>query len=120
MTGASSPSTTERLQAIFWSLSLKFSLWVLIFSYGYCVGQYQWFPYLIIRDAGYAYSALVRSQTEEEPTANSLRAGIDSPTAIWHRERNDAELVLLSAGSTKISNLHPNGFWLHSLIDKET
>lgn len=118
MTGASSPSTTERLQAIFWSLSLKFSLWVLIFSYGYCVGQYQWFPYLIIRDAGYAYSALVRSQTEEEPTANSLRAGIDSPTAIWHRERNDAELVLLSAGSTKISNLHPNGF-LASLIDRQ-
>lgn len=118
MTGANPPSTSERLQSVFWNLSLKFSLWFLIFTYGYCVGQYEWFPYMFIRDAGYAYSALVRSQTEEEPQAGSVRTEIKSPTTIWHREKENSELVLLSAGSTKIATLHPDGL-LASLIDRD-
>lgn len=117
MSGANPPSSVERLQSYFWSLSLKFSLWLLIFTYGYCVGQYHWFPYLLIRDAGYAYSALVRAQTEEEPQVGSLRSEIKSPTTIWHRERDNSELILFSAGSTKIKTLHPDGL-LASLIDR--
>lgn len=117
MTGETPPSTIERLQAFFWRLSLKFSLWVLIFFYGYCVGQYQWFPYFLIRDAGYAYSAILLSQVEETHLG-SIRTEIKEPTAIWHRERDHPEHILLTAGSTKITNLHPDGL-LASIIDRE-